>query len=73
MMMVQCFNGDGSNAGKLFAVMRLRCFDNVATMLVSPTQSRFLQTLSLFIAKQHYKINYNPILRFCCQLEVDGL
>jgi len=60
-MLVQCFYGVGSNAGKLLAVMWLRCNDIVATMLVSPTQSRFMQTLTPFITKQHYKKNYNHI------------
>jgi hypothetical protein len=67
MMLVQCFSGVGSVAGTLLAAMWLRCVDVVVTVLVSPTQSRFLQTLTPFIAKQHYKINYNPIHSFAAR------
>ena len=64
MMLVQCLYADGSDAGKLLAAMRVRCVDVVATMFVRPYPVKVFANLAPFIAKQHYKINYNQIPEF---------
>jgi hypothetical protein len=44
-MLVQCFSDVGSNAGKMFAIMRLRCFNVDTVKIVRPYPGKVFANL----------------------------